>query len=573
MKKRVSKLISLLLVAVMAVSLAGCGGSSSNDGGVSTDSAAAGDQTQAADTATGDAAEVAGGETVSQGAAETGANIVNVGVTDTLGSLNPLLLDAGEINRHAASLMFIPLMDLDADLNFQPMLADSITTEDNIHFVIHIDENAVWSDGTPITSDDVLYTALRLASPVIGNTSMLYYAFEGVGDDGFVEEGAESISGIRALDDKTVEYTAKYPMALPTFQNTYGRYLLTLPKHVIEQFSEDELSTADWFNHPDVISGPYFVTDFDVDHYISYEANPDYFRGAPKIEKLNIRIVEGSQLYAGLLSGEIDITQHTMSVIPIEDYASVEALDNVEVIYGSPVTNQSVFIQTQNVTDARVRQAMLYAIDRDRILNDLLNGHGEIVDGFLSSASPFFDDGITPVTYDPEKATALLSEAGWDGSQTIRFYVNSGDTTFVNAASIIAAQWAAVGIKAEIQTVDFATLMEVADSGDFDVLAVQYTYAPVDPYPDVAWLLGGEDGWTKWNDPAVDEALTKSQATSDNAEITELYSFVDTKVQEEVPMFSAYIISAQGAVNKRLANAKPSVYGFFNDVQNWEISE
>ena len=573
MKKRVSKLISLLLVAVMAVSLAGCGGQTSNGGGATTDSAAAGDQTQAADTTAGDASETAGEGAASQGVAETGANIVNVGVTDTLGSLNPLLLDAGEINRHAASLMFIPLMDLDADLNFQPMLADSITTEDNIHFTIHIDENAVWSDGTPITSEDVLYTALRLASPVIGNTSMLYYAFEGVGDDGFVEEGAESISGIQALDDKTVEYTAKYPMALPTFQNTYGRYLLTLPKHVIEQFSEDELSTADWFNHPDVISGPYFVTDFDVDHYISYEANPNYFRGAPKIEKLNIRIVDGSQLYAGLLSGEIDITQHTMSVIPIEDYESVEALDNVEVVYGSPVTNQSVFIQTQNVTDARVRQAMLYAIDRDRILNDLLNGHGEIVDGFLSSASPFFDDGITPVTYDPEKAAALLSEAEWDSSQTIRFYVNSGDTTFVNAASIIAAQWAAVGIKAEIQTVDFATLMEVADSGDFDVLAVQYTYAPVDPYPDVAWLLGGEEGWTKWNDPEVDEALTKSQATSSNAEITELYSFVDTKVQEEVPMFSAYIISAQGAVNKRLANAKPSVYGFFNDVQNWEISE
>lgn len=571
MKKRVSKLISLLLVAVMAVSLAGCGGSSSGGGAATTDSAS--DQTQAADTATGDASEEAGEGAASQGMTETGANIVNVGVTDTLGSLNPLLLDAGEINRHAASLMFIPLMDLDADLNFQSMLADSITTEDNIHFVVHIDENAVWSDGTPITSEDVLYTALRLASPVIGNTSMLYYAFEGVGDDGFVEEGAESISGIQALDDKTVEFTAKYPMALPTFQNTYARYLLTLPKHVIEQFGEDELSTADWFNHPDVISGPYFVTDFDVDHYISYEANPDYFRGEPKIEKLNIRIVEGSQLYAGLLSGEIDITQHTMSVIPVEDYASVEALDNVEVVYGSPVTNQSVFIQTQNVTDARVRQAMLYAIDRDRILSDLLNGHGEIVDGFLSSASPFFDDGITPITYDPEKAAALLSEAGWDGSQTIRFYVNSGDTTFVNAASIIAAQWAAVGIKAEIQTVDFATLMEVADSGDFDVLAVQYTYAPVDPYPDVAWLLGGEDGWTKWNDPAVDEALTQSQATSSNAEITELYSFVDTKVQEEVPMFSAYIISAQGAVNKRLANAKPSVYGFFNDVQNWEISE
>ena len=108
---------------------------------------------------------------------------------------------------------------------------------------------------------------------------------------------------------------------------------------VLEQYSEEELSTADWFNHPDVVSGPFFVTDFDVDHYISYEANKDYWKGAPKIDKLNIKIVDGSQLYAGLQSGEIDITQQTMSDIPQEDYESVEALDNVEVVYGSPVTN------------------------------------------------------------------------------------------------------------------------------------------------------------------------------------------------------------------------------------------
>ena len=173
----------------------------------------------------------------------------------------------------------------------------------------------------------------------------------------------------------------------------------------------------------------------------------------------------------------------------------------------------------------------------------------------------------------PQKAKALLEEAGWDGSQTIRFYVNSGDSTFVNAASIIAAEWAAVGIKAEIQTVDFATLMSVAGTEDYDVLAVQYTYAPVDPYPDVAWLLGGEGSWTGYSDDTLNDALTKSQLTSDPEETKELFSVVDKKVQEDVPMFSAYIVSAQAAVNKRLSNATPSVYGFFNNVEQWEITK
>lgn len=554
MKKR-NRILSLLLAGVMALGLTACGASNAG---------AAADETGSAAVST---------ESASSDTAASGEKIINVGVTNTIGSLNPLLLNGGEINKYATGLMFLPLMELDADLNFEGMLADSITTEDNKNFIVHIDDAATWSDGTPVTADDVVYTALRLASPVIGNTAMMYYVFEGVGDDGFVEEGAESIDGIQKVDDKTVQFTTKEEMPITTFENSYSRYLLTLPKHVIKQYSEEELSTAEWFNHPDVVSGPFIVTDFDVDHYISYEANKDYWKGAPKIDKLNIKIVDGSQLYAGLQSGEIDITQQTMSDIPQEDYESVEALDNVDVVYGSPVTNQSVFIQTKNVPDVKVRQAMLYAIDRQQILEELLNGHGEIVDGFLSSASPFYDDSLTPVSYDPEKAKTLLEEAGWDGSQTIRFYVNSGDSTFVNAASIIAAEWAAVGIKAEIQTVDFATLMSVAGTEDYDVLAVQYTYAPVDPYPDVAWLLGGEGSWTGYSDDTLNEALTKSQLTSDPEETKELFSVVDKKVQEDVPMFSAYVISAQGAVSKRITGAAPSVYGFFNDVQNWDVVE
>ena len=279
MKKR-NRILSLLLAGVMALGLTACGASNAG---------AAADETGSAAVST---------ESASSDTAASGEKIINVGVTNTIGSLNPLLLNGGEINKYATGLMFLPLMELDADLNFEGMLADSITTEDNKNFIVHIDDAATWSDGTPVTADDVVYTALRLASPVIGNTAMMYYVFEGVGDDGFVEEGAESIDGIQKVDDKTVQFTTKEEMPITTFENSYARYLLTLPKHVIEQYSEEELSTADWFNHPDVVSGPFIVTDFDVDHYISYEANKDYWKGAPKIDKLNIKIVDGSQLYA-----------------------------------------------------------------------------------------------------------------------------------------------------------------------------------------------------------------------------------------------------------------------------------
>ena len=546
MKKFMTKFISLTLTAVLILAAAGC--SSKDQGSTS-----------------GDGTVEEGNEATEEG------KIINVGVTDSLGGLNPFVMDQTEINKYAVGLMFLPLMELDKDMNFQGMLADSITTEDNVNFVVHIDENAAWSDGTPVTAEDVEYTVRRLASPIVNNTTLMLYAFEGTSEEGFVEEGAESMAGVQVIDEKTVQFTSKYPMALTTFENTYARYIHTLPKKVLEQLSEEELLTSDWFNKPDVVSGPFFVTDFDNDHYISYEANADYWKGAPKIDKLNIRIIDASQVYAGLQSGEIDITHHTMTAIPQEDYESIEALENVEAVYGSPITNQSAFIQTANITDARVRQALVYAIDRQKLVDELLKGHGEVVDGFLSSASPFFDEGITPISYDPEKAKELLAQAGWDGSQTLRFYVNSGDSTFVNGAQVLVAQWAAVGINVEVQTVDLATLMTVAGTTDYDILAVQYTYAPVDPYPDVDWLLSGEGSWTGYHSDEISEALAGTQKTSDINGIKSLYSVVDKKVQEDVPMFSVYIISAQGAVSKRISGAAPSAYGFFNEVQNWDI--
>lgn len=497
--------------------------------------------------------------------------IVNIGVTDSLGGVNPLVIDQTEINKYAADLQFLPLVELDGELSFQGMLADSVTTEDNRTFTVHIDDAAVWSDGTPVTAEDVEFTVLRLASPVINNATLMLYAFEGVGEDGFVEEGASEIDGIQVVDEKTITFTSKAPMSLTTFENTYGRYRHTVPKHVLEGYSDEELMTLDWFNHPDVVSGPYMLTEYDANHYISYAANESYWKGAPKIGKLNIKIVEGSQIYAGLQSGEIDITHHTMTAIPQEDYESIESLDHVETVYGVPLTNQSAFIQTANLPDVRVRQALVYAIDRQQLVDQLLKGHGEVVDGFLSSASPFFDETMEPMTYDPAKAKELLDEAGWDGSQTIRFYVNSGDSTFVNGAQVLAAQWAAVGIRAEVTTVDLTTLMTVAGSEDYDIMAVQYTYAPVDAYPDIDWLLSGEGSWTGYTDDTLKEALAGTQQTSDPEEIKGLYCEVNRKVQEEVPMFSVYVISAQGAVSDRLTGAQPAAYGFFNDVQNWDI--
>jgi peptide/nickel transport system substrate-binding protein len=501
--------------------------------------------------------------------------IVNIGMTDSLSSMNPLLMDATEVLKYAASMEFLPLVELNSKLEFEGMLASSVTTEDNIHFTVNIDQNAVWSDGTAVTADDVVFTVLKLASPKLANVSMALYAFEGIGDDGFVEEGATEIAGIKAIDSKTVEFTTKYPIALTTFENTYGRYILTVPKHILKDVSEEELAAYDWFNAPTVVNGPYRATEVDPQHYVTYVANDKYWKGVPKIDKLNIKIVTPAQLLTGLQSGEIDFVQQTTGNILQEDYAGVEALENVSTHYGAPVTNQSIFFNTTTVTDSRIRQAILYGIDRQEILKGFLNGKGEVVDGFLSSAGPFYDASLTPTAYNPEKAKELVAEAvadGWDSQKVLNFYINSGDTTFGQAADYIVAKLAEVGIKLQVKPVDLASLMTAAGNKEFDLMAVQYTYAPVDPYPDVNWLLSA-DGWTGYTNDAISQALEATQTAGDVAEIRSQYLTIDSIVQQDVPMLSAYVISALGGVNKRLVNATPDVYGSFINIHEWDVTQ
>lgn len=543
------RLASLITVFALVFSLAGCAGTS----GTGTSAAAS-----------------------SAGAASTGTTkekIVNIGVTDSLGTLNPLLQDAGELNKYATGLLFLPLVDLDNNLKFAGQLAESITTTDNITFTVKLEKNATWSDGKPITADDVIFTVLRLTSKEVGNTTMAGYSqIVGFSDDGFSPAGSKSAKGLVKVDDKTVQFVSKQKMSLATFENSFARYILTLPKHVLETVPLTGLSTDKFFNNPTVVSGPFKLVNFDKDHFISYVANKSYFKGAPKIDKLNIKIVQGSQLYAGLQSGEIDFVQQTTGVIPQEDYASVQALDKVKPTLEKSLTNQIMFINNRKVTDVRVRQAISYAINRQQIVTDLLKGNGEVVEGFLTSLSPYFDSSITPNEYNPEKAKALVKAAGWDSSKELGFLVNAGDATFVQAASIIAANLAEVGIKVKITTVDFATLMNDVTAEKFDIYAVQYTIAPVDPYPDMQWLISGKNH-IGYSNPEVDKLLAKTQTTNDSKEVKSIYSSIDNTMKKDVPLLSVYAIRALGAVSKRLVNANPNTYGSFLNINEWDVTQ
>lgn len=555
MKKifNLKKLLVLPVVAALLLSAAACGAGTSTSADTGT-TAAAGETTTAA------------------GTEAAGASIVNIGVTNEVTTLNPLLVDGTETGKYATGLNFLPLVDLDKDNNFYPMLAESITTSDNLTFTVKLFKDAQWSDGTAITADDLIFTSLKITSDAIANPSMSTWAvIKGMDDSGVHPDAADRVEGIVKVDDQTVNFIAKSEMPLNTFQNTFARYLMTIPKHVLGDKTTEELKTSDWFSAPTVVSGPYQTTDFDGAHFVSYTANKNFFKGAPQIENLNFKVVQGSQLLIGLQTGEIDFVHQTMASFPQEDLAGLEALENVTVVYDKPLTNQLIFINTKSMPDVNMRKAVAQAIDRQGLVNNFLGGHGEVVEGFLTSYSPYFDDSIVPTAFDVDAAKASLANVtAEDLDKTYTFKVNSGDPTFVQAVNLVVQQLAEAGIKAKVQTEDINTLLTSASGHDFDMLAIQYTLAPVDPYPDVAWLMSG-DNWVGYNNPQMDELIAQTQGAKTAEETKAIYSEINRLVQNDVPVINAYVISAPGAVSKRLVNAEPHIYGSFNEISLWTI--
>lgn len=549
------KILAAGLALVMAAGLGACGSASAGSSVTGTSGAAVSGSTGAA-------------------AVQTGDDIVNIAFTDSVGTVNPLNMDVTFINYYATSMMFLPLASFNDKYEPDYLLAESITTDDNQTFKVKLKDNAAWSDGEPVTSDDVIYTILKFTCPAVANPNFDFTPFKGFNDDGTSPEGATEIEGIHKTDDKNLEFICKDHMSLNTFLNNVATWVCILPKHAIENIPDDQLLTDSWFSHPDVVDGPYFLDDYDPAHYVSYHANENYFEGAPKIPKINFRIMQGSEILAGLKSGEIDIV-HPSCSIPVEDRDAVEKLEGFTTKYTDNIINEMTLFNTSKeyLSDPRVRQAIIYAIDRDTIVKQLLNGKGEVTDGFICSGSPFYNEGKTKLSYDPDKAKQLLEEAGWDGSQTLQYYVSSSDSIAVKAAQLIQQYLQNVGVKIEINTVDFATLMTIGGTDEEDFFSVQYTITPNDYWADIKNLIDVQDfSWSGgYYNEKVDEDLAKTQETTDETELKSLYNEIEEQVIEDAPMFPMYFQSNLGVVSDRLKNATPSFYGAFDNIQEWSI--
>ncbi|MEX1018115.1 MAG: peptide ABC transporter substrate-binding protein, partial [Litorilinea sp.] len=301
-------------------------------------------------------------------------------------------------------LWLLGLWNFDDNLEPVPQLAREIPTsenggisEDGRVITVHLREDAVWSDGEPLTADDFVFTYEMILDE--RNSVMTRAPYEG------------QIESLTAEDDHTLVITFSEPFA-PWLSAVFD---FVLPRHVLEPVLEEAgtLDGAEWNRAPSVGIGPYVFSEWESGSHLLFTRNENHWDTAG-IERIFVRITpDDAAQVAAIKAGDSDIGVF----IAFSDVPELEALGTLDVVSTPSGFMEGIFFNVGEdghpaLQDANVRRALAYGFNRDQINQDLLLGLTN-TPASPWDLSPYANDDVPPLPYDPEMAAQLLDEAGW----------------------------------------------------------------------------------------------------------------------------------------------------------------
>lgn len=523
-----------------------------------------------------DAAEGgAEGESSVPQAEEGDTSTLMVGMTNAPDSFNPFYAP-GIAGKWIQRFMYDSLLVMPEADSWESALASSFETEDNQVFSIEIDPDANWTDGEPVTADDVAFTLNAIADPEVETSLGTRIAMiEGTDDSGILEEGAEELSGVEVTGDKSLTITTKTPVDIALMKEFVGFDVLIAPEHIFGEIEPSEISNSEAATQPSVFSGPYKFVEYDNDNYVQLEANEDYYRGAPKIQTIYGRIMNGTAMVTEFQAGNLHMAAGGgIGMVPIQDISLLEDLDGLEVQENPSFNVQYMIINNEKFPDPEVRKAFIHAIDRQLTVDNLLEGRGEVMSSMYTSASPYHSDEIEPLAYDPELAKQMLEDAGFDFSQTLKFGVPTGNAVREQNGNLIQQWLTDIGVQVDQQNYDFPTWLQTAQDLDYDIGLMGFGHT-VDPNVSTYIQTGASSNNSAIADPVIDDLLAQGNEATSFDERYEIYLELQQYMQDQaviVPLYSDSQFSVQvdylnGGINEYWAGSLYNVHEWTLDPQ------
>ncbi len=374
------------------------------------------------------------------------------------------------------SKIWSPLISWDETMSgLVPEIAVEWTSNDDATvWTFELREGVLWHDGEALTADDVVFS-LNLALDPEAVTSFPTLS----------QLQRESVLSVTALDELTVQIEVDAPRPrLPFFMI----FLWILPEHELADINPAEYQNLDWFFTNPIGTGPFMHDEFEDDQFWALVPNPDYFRGAPKLDRLvNRYFADETAAVLALEAGEIDFTYASGDV-------ALGLADEFDLYDGpSGVTNYFIFnLRNPALADVRVRQAMLYAIDREAITETILEGTAEVVP-CIAPFPAMWPEEYNDYAYDPDLARELLAEAGWDSSQSIEVMTYYDSQFHLDAMAAQQAFLADVGVNIVPVSQDVPTYNSYFYTGEGWDISYRGIGVNVGNFPFTFYVSGGWD--------------------------------------------------------------------------------
>ncbi len=487
-------------------------------------------------------------------------------------------------------LLMLPLLETDETGAIVSRVLESWDfASDAQSITLRLNDGIEWSDGTPLTATDVVMTLTQLLDR---NISAWGVRFGGVaGQDEFVDGTADTISGLVLVDDRTVRIDlAKPDVAWVANFAANGQNTPVLPAHILGDVPHGELKDHPYFAASggfSVVSGPFELVEWRVNEYVEFVRNENYSLGTPHFERVFMKLLTTDVAAAQFQAGEI---QFLFRIGP-DDAGRIGELPGVELARLPGVAPELWSIMHDVGIDKRIRQAMLFALDREAICEQALQGYCSVpttnirlVGEAVSWAVP--TTGVTEYTYDPDKARALIAEAvadgAWDPSTVLIFNDRPGLSYKDTAIQIAQGQMAAVGINWEIVNVDVATLISnirEEPAGTIDGFWVSGADFSVDPsaaqtYYECATARAGAN-LISYCHPELDALWATGRTQTVRAERQATYHDAFRFMNDEIASIYLYVLDTVYASDARLKGIKghQNVTGLYWDIADWYWEE
>ncbi|HEY3108889.1 MAG TPA: ABC transporter substrate-binding protein [Chloroflexota bacterium] len=510
-------------------------------------------------------------------AAKPGGNILVMGRGSEIQPIwTPLRSAAGEVQ--VFDLIYNRLLAPNEKWELQPDLAEKFQiSPDGKVYTFNLRKNVTWSDGKPFSARDVIFTYRLNLTKAAGSRQAARLTQIKGGQD-FFDGKSKEIPGLEMLDDYTVRITLDNPNVGWLYQATHSSPMLSiLPEHVFKDLDPAQLESHPQVKKPDVGTGPYLFVQFVADQHIEFKANPNYFKGAPKIERVFIRLAEPPTQLAQLERGELDLMQK----VTVKDAERLKGSQSLTMAStpGIGVFQIAWFHDRPYFKDKRVRQAFMYGVDREALIKVVLRGEGRLVHSTVIGPDWANYPDLNPYKYDPAKAKELLKAANWDSSRKVNLTWSKGFQDIELAAPIVQQQLKEVGFELELAPLDSpAYVKKVVSEPDFDLAWFSGGVYGLDPdissayYESTNWTPRGANT-THYSNKELDDLFAQGRATPDVAKRKEIYAKVAKILNEDIPSIFWWSENIIWGVNKRVKNIKPGVnqYIWWN-IQEWTLS-